>query len=208
MPSRDPETQASSDIPREAVLAALDRILASEALGRAKRPAKFLRHLVGPASKMKTAMATYTPNIPWAEVNAENIVDMGREGHAKLARNLARRIKKVLHRRQTYGNSDVYSTLLRFSERFSVWFLHFLHLFDVVLGMVWRMAGRFCAALTGRSSGSKNANSPHLPPPEGQIRLARQSLAGIRKERGVPLGLMTDQSCKGRHVAPQARDVT
>jgi TolB-like protein len=46
MPSRDPEAQASSDIPREAVLAALDRILASEALGRAKRPAKFLRHLV------------------------------------------------------------------------------------------------------------------------------------------------------------------
>jgi hypothetical protein len=30
----------------------------------------------GPDSKMKTALATYTPNIPWAEVNARNIVDM------------------------------------------------------------------------------------------------------------------------------------
>jgi len=64
----------------------------------------------------------------------------------KLARNLARRIEKVLHRRQTYGNSNVYSTLLRFSERFSVWFLHF---FDEVLGIVWQMVGSFCAALAG-----------------------------------------------------------
>ncbi len=34
----------------------------------------------GPDSKMKTAMATYTPNTPWAEVNAENIVDMNGSG--------------------------------------------------------------------------------------------------------------------------------
>ena len=34
----------------------------------------------GPDSKMKTALATYTPNMPWAEVNAENIVDMNGAG--------------------------------------------------------------------------------------------------------------------------------
>ena len=34
----------------------------------------------GPDSKMKTALATYTPNMPWAEINAENIVDMNGAG--------------------------------------------------------------------------------------------------------------------------------
>ncbi|HEY3841488.1 MAG TPA: S8/S53 family peptidase, partial [Bryobacteraceae bacterium] len=34
----------------------------------------------GPDSKMNTALSAYTPNVPWAEVNAENIVDMNGAG--------------------------------------------------------------------------------------------------------------------------------
>ncbi|MCG6876526.1 MAG: S8 family serine peptidase [Betaproteobacteria bacterium] len=34
----------------------------------------------GPPSKMTTALAAYTPNTPWAEINCENIVDMDGAG--------------------------------------------------------------------------------------------------------------------------------
>ena len=34
----------------------------------------------GPASKMKTALGAYTPNVPWAEIDCANIVDMDGAG--------------------------------------------------------------------------------------------------------------------------------
>jgi hypothetical protein len=34
----------------------------------------------GPDGKMETALASYTPNVPWAQVNAEDIVDMNGSG--------------------------------------------------------------------------------------------------------------------------------
>ena len=34
----------------------------------------------GPASKMKTALGAYTPNVPWAEIDCANIVDMDGSG--------------------------------------------------------------------------------------------------------------------------------
>jgi TolB-like protein/Tfp pilus assembly protein PilF len=51
MPGQPPlDKQAAAEtvgeIPRDAVLAALDKVIASEAFGKAERPARFLRHLV------------------------------------------------------------------------------------------------------------------------------------------------------------------
>ncbi len=34
----------------------------------------------GPSSKMKTAMAAYTPNMPWAEINSQNLVNLNGAG--------------------------------------------------------------------------------------------------------------------------------
>jgi len=42
---------------------------------------------------------------------------------------------------RTRGTSEIeyaYSTALRFSERFSIWSLHFLNVFGRVMGTVWR----------------------------------------------------------------------
>jgi hypothetical protein len=60
----------------------------------------------------------------------------GRQNSAKLVRHWASRIEKVLHKRQPYGNSDLYSMFQRFYGRFSVWFLDFLRGFAVVFGLV------------------------------------------------------------------------
>ncbi len=34
----------------------------------------------GPRKKMKTAIAAFTPNVPWAEINCGQIVDMDGQG--------------------------------------------------------------------------------------------------------------------------------
>ena len=48
LPSRNGEAaaQSSSPVPKEAVLAALDNVVASPAFAKAERPSRFLRHLV------------------------------------------------------------------------------------------------------------------------------------------------------------------
>jgi hypothetical protein len=52
----------------------------------------------GPDSKMKTALATYTPNIPWAEVNAKNIVDMNGAGTSAATPQIAAAAAMWLHK--------------------------------------------------------------------------------------------------------------
>jgi adenylate cyclase len=44
--NKQAKTETAGEIPADAVLAALDKVVASEAFGKAERPARFLRHLV------------------------------------------------------------------------------------------------------------------------------------------------------------------
>jgi Subtilase family len=43
-------------------------------------PAGVLQGSYGPKSKMETALAAYTPNMPWAEINCEKLIDMDGSG--------------------------------------------------------------------------------------------------------------------------------
>jgi TolB-like protein len=48
-PGKQAKVERAGEIPRDAVLAALDSLVASAAFGKAERPSRFLRHLVGTA---------------------------------------------------------------------------------------------------------------------------------------------------------------
>ena len=54
--------------------------------------------------------------------------------------------------------------LLRFSERFSTWFLHFLNVFESNLRMVWRGYGHFLRAGHPALSSAAGLDSPIICP--------------------------------------------
>jgi hypothetical protein len=61
----------------------------------------------GPLSKMDTALSAYTPNVPWAEINAPTIVDMNGAGTSSATPQIAAAASLWLHK---------YKTRLRYSD--------------------------------------------------------------------------------------------
>jgi hypothetical protein len=62
------------------VIAACGVMANGRPYARAEVPLRRMAGNYGPESKMATALAAYTPNMPWAEVNCPQIVDMDGQG--------------------------------------------------------------------------------------------------------------------------------